>query len=86
LAMQRAFGASALRDLIPLLDASDTAVREAAIRALGAIASGTGPARETSLRDQARSQLRRQLVREPDEALREEIERQIPGVGGSSPR
>lgn len=83
LAMHRAFGASALRELVPLLAAGDTAVREAAIRTVGAIAAQS--TRDATLRDEARTQLRRRLAREPDEALREELERRISGVGGSSP-
>jgi HEAT repeat protein len=58
LSMQRAFGAGALRDVAPLLDHEDTAVREAAIRALAAIGG-----------DRARELLRARLAREDDQVL-----------------
>jgi HEAT repeat protein len=66
LAMQQAFGGSALADVAPLLAHRDTAVREAAIRALGAMKT-----------EAARAHLRRRLASEPDAALREEIERAL---------
>jgi HEAT repeat protein len=64
LALERAFGSAALPDIAPLLAHPDTAVREAAILALGSM--GT---------EAARMHLRRRLDREPDEVLREEIQR-----------
>jgi HEAT repeat protein len=88
LAMQRAFGASARAELAPLLDHADVAVREAAVRALGAIAApgraqGASDA-ERAIRDEVDARLRRRLAREQDDVLRERIERQLSGGTGSS--
>lgn len=78
LAMQRAFGADALADVAPLLSHRDTAVREAAIRALGAIARG----QDARAAADAVGQLRRRLAREDDAVLRAEIERQLAARSG----
>lgn len=74
LAMTEAFGAAAEADVAPLLSHADTAVREAAIDALGRM--GTAG---------ARARLQARLPQERDEVLRARIEERLRGGVGSSP-
>jgi HEAT repeat protein len=72
LALGRAFGADALRDVAPLLAHDDTAVREAAIRALSAIDTAS-----------ARERLRARLPREADAVLRSMIDAALSSPEGA---
>ncbi|AKF08335.1 HEAT repeat domain-containing protein [Sandaracinus amylolyticus] len=74
LALTTAFGAASEPDVAPLLSHSDTAVREAAIDALGRM--GTAG---------ARSRLQAHLAQERDEVLRERVQERLRGGAGSSP-
>lgn len=86
LGMARAFGASAVRELCPLLDHDDTAVREAAIVALGSIACRRDLSHlEGACSGEAARALLARLAHEQDEFLRAELQRQLSGVGGSNP-
>lgn len=84
LALSRAFGAAARGDVAPLLDHADTAVREGAIRALGAMLR-TDRTASDAIRGELEALLGRRLAREGDEVLRQEIQRQLSGGVGSSP-
>ncbi len=81
LGIANAFGSSVLPDLLPFLDHEDVAVREAAVRAIGPLSHS----HDASCGEAAARALSTRLVRERDEFLRREIQRQLSGVGGSSP-